>query len=204
MQPTAARKRRHGCVRPVRRHCAQGRRLHSRLILLPGRSATPISRGDANALGFPTRGHFLFGAQNSECIRKGPRDKSFSDAASAPKHPAQAETGATTTDDARTRDGPSRACFARNAQRALMLRQGDGRSGDAMDCRRVTAMRRIDRRFAAARIPNPPGARGFAVAYAEDRTRVLREGGSSAWIERMREHEVAGSIPVRPLDSSVG
>lgn len=105
--------------------------------------------------------------------------KSFSDAASAPKHPVQAETGATTTDDARTRDGPSRASFARDAQRALMLRQGDGRSGDAMDCRRATAMRRIDRRFAAVRIAIPSGARGPAVAYAEDRTRVLREGGSS-------------------------
>lgn len=184
MQPTAARKRRHGCVRPVRRHCAQGRRLHSRLILLPGRSATPISRGDANALGFPPGG--IFFPEHETPVHSQRNTKDYCDAASVLKHPANAETRTTTTDDARTRDGPSRACFARNAQRALMLRQGDGRSGDAKDCRQVTAMRRIDRRFAAVRIATPPGARGLAVAYAEDRTRILREGSSSAWIERMQ------------------
>ena len=50
----------------------------------------------------------------------------------------------------------------------------------------------------------PSGARGVAVAYAEDRTRVFRENESSE-VEQTVRRPVAGSNPVRsPLDSSVG
>lgn len=71
-------------------------------------------------------------------------------------------------------------------------------------------MRNIDRAIlsgAGSRLRKlcPPGARGVAVAYAEDREKVFRERTVAQRGEQRRKPLVAGSNPVRPpLDSSVG
>lgn len=43
----------------------------------------------------------------------------------------------------------------------------------------------------------PSGARGAAVAYAEDREKVFRDGSDSSEAERRRKPQDAGSTPVR-------
>ena len=156
--------------------------------LRPRRSVTPISRGRRERPRVTTRGRFVF------AVRKG---KSLG---LSRLHRAPRSIRALLARGRESREGASCAvpgCFGTGGRQM--------RSHTNWPLRREANAEHRSNGSQRRRLITLPGARGTAVAYAEDREKVFRERTIAQRQSSGCMPSVAGSNPVRPpLDSSVG